>query len=117
MLGTDRKAFICDMAETYGIFDIDRVPVDLLSTLAVGLGENSRINLKKNGLKARWEIVLLALIADLMSGETDPRKRVAPAFFISEKKKDGNVMVFDSADDFDEARARILGGKEDGRSG
>ena len=34
----------CDMAETYGIFDIKRVPVRLLATLAVGLRDDSRVN-------------------------------------------------------------------------
>ena len=109
MLADDRDALICDMAETYGIFDIYGVPVVLLSTLAAGLGENSRIKLKRNGLKAPWDTVLLALIADMLSGQQEESKRIAPAFFITEKQS-GDFKVFDSPEDFERERARILGG-------
>jgi len=111
MLALDRNALICDMAETYGIFDINRVPVTLLSTLAAGLGENSRIKLKQNGLKAPWNTILLAAIVDMLSGEKDDSKRLAPGFFISEKEENKDFAVFDSPDAFDRERARILGGQ------
>lgn len=110
MLAEDRNALICDMAETYGVLDIYGVPVVLLSTLAAGLGENSRIKLKRNGLKAPWNTVLLALIADLLSNEKDASKRIAPGFFINEDKGKGDFEVFDSPEDFERERARILGG-------
>lgn len=109
MLADDRDALICDMAETYGIFDIYGVPVVLLSTLAAGLGENSRIKLKRNGLKVPWDTVLLAFIADMLSGEQEESKRIAPTFFISEKES-GGFEVFDSPEAFEAERARILGG-------
>ena len=45
----------CDMAETYGVFDIKRVPVKLLATLAVGLRDDS-------------QTVLLAKLIDVLRG-------------------------------------------------
>lgn len=54
----------CDMAETYGIFDIKRVPVQLLATLAVGLRDNSRVKMAMTQTPVRDETVLLAMIAD-----------------------------------------------------
>jgi hypothetical protein len=56
----------CDMAETYGIFDIKRVPVKLLATLAVGLRENSRVKMAKSGVKVDDQTLMLAIIADCL---------------------------------------------------
>ena len=58
----------CDMAETYGIFDIKRVPVKLLVTLAVGLRDDSRVMMAKRGALVDNKTILLAQIADMMSG-------------------------------------------------
>lgn len=54
----------CDMAETYGIFDIKRVPVQLLATLAVGLRDDSRVKRAASNTEYSDEIILLASIAD-----------------------------------------------------
>lgn len=54
----------CDMAETYGIFDIKRVPVQLLATLAVGLRDDSRVKRAASNTTCSDEIILLASIAD-----------------------------------------------------
>ena len=58
----------CDMAETYGVFDIKRVPVKLLATLAVGLRENSRVMMAKRGAIVDNKTILLAQIVDLLGG-------------------------------------------------
>lgn len=109
MLATDRTAVICDLAETYGILDMRRVPVRTLCTLAAGLGQNSRIRLKQNGLKAPWEIVLLAMLVDALSRSTD-KTMITSRFLESEKKTERpDFMVFDSPDDFRKRRAAILG--------
>ena len=54
----------CDMAETYGIFDIKRVPVQLLAPLAVGLRDDSRVKRAASNTTCSDEIILLASIAD-----------------------------------------------------
>ena len=54
----------CDMAETYGIFDIKRAPVQLLATLAVGLRDDSRVKRAASNTTCSDEIILLASIAD-----------------------------------------------------
>jgi hypothetical protein len=60
------------MAETYGIFDVKRVPVSLLATLAVGLRDDSRVMMAKHGALVDSKTVLLAQIADMLSG-TSPK--------------------------------------------
>ena len=62
----------CDMAETYGVFDIKRVPVKLLATLAVGLRDDSRVMIAKRGALVDNKTILLAQIADMISG-TNPK--------------------------------------------
>lgn len=56
----------CDMAETYGIFDIKRVPARLLATLAVGLRDDSRVKRAKTKTDYPDNTILLAIIADCL---------------------------------------------------
>jgi len=58
----------CDMAETYGVFDIKRVPVKLLATLAVGLRVDSRVMMAKRGALVNTQTVLLAKLIDVLRG-------------------------------------------------
>lgn len=58
----------CDMAETYGIFDIKRVPVRLLATLAVGLRDDSRVKRAKSKTIIDDKVIMLAYIVDLLRG-------------------------------------------------
>ena len=92
MLALDKDAFLCDMAETYHLFDIKSVNLPYLAVLASGLGVDSRIKLKAYGLKASWSNFL-------------------------EKQDKGvksNSKVFASVEDFEAAKAAILGGHTDG---
>lgn len=43
MISADRDALICDLAETYGIYDYRSLPVQTVATLSAGLRNNSRI--------------------------------------------------------------------------
>ena len=108
MLVLDESALICDMAETYHIYDIRSVPLPYLATLASGLGMDSRIKLKEYGLKAPWTTAMLAMYIDTWS--KDEGKQLLPIFL--EKREKGvksNSQVFASADDFEAAKAAILG--------
>lgn len=64
MLATDRDALLCDLAETYRIYDFNALPVSTLAALAFGLRENSRIKRMLNGLKEVDPLFILASIAD-----------------------------------------------------
>lgn len=118
MIATDRNALICDLAETYGVFDYKRVPGRLLGILAAGLGANSRIGKKINGVRGNVTEILLARILDgvqfLCWVQTeDARKNknrpksVASDFFISEDKNKAKTMTIE---DFETLKAKITGG-------
>ena len=64
MIDADEDALICDLAETYGIFNYRSLPVRLVATLAAGLRDNSRIATVVTELKVSVTDTLLAIIAD-----------------------------------------------------
>lgn len=67
MMATDADALVCDIAETYGIIDMEALPVEKLAVLSFGLRENSRIRMKMAGAKASTETFLLAGCFDMLS--------------------------------------------------
>lgn len=64
MLREDRDALVCDLAETYGIFNMKQYPASLIATFAAGLRGNARIWMKMQGQKISGEESLLALLFD-----------------------------------------------------
>ena len=119
MLAADKDALVCDLAETYGIFDYRAVPVKLLATLASGLREDSRIKMRLSGSRVPRRDLLLAAAVDRLSllvwgmsedaqrGTNRPKSLVAA--FMEETEDSGDVEAFDSAEDFEAAWAKITG--------
>lgn len=64
MIALDEDALICDFAETYNIYDMYALDVNLAATLAAGLRDNSRIRMRATGLTVDVYTLLLARIAD-----------------------------------------------------
>lgn len=119
MITADRDALICDLAETYGIFDFRALPVSLLATLAVGLREDSRIKMKLIGTKISRRDMLLAAAVDRLArlvwfmsedgkNGVNPPKSVLSAL-LGEEDQNGEVEVFDSAEDYEAEWARRTG--------
>lgn len=113
MIRVDEDALICDLAETYHIYDYRSLPVALVATFSCGLGENSRIKRKLSGEPVPLDSQLLAIIADCLTWlkwaktEDGAKNRNAPTSFYNAlmgyeqktKQKDPDVVVFDSSDD------------------
>lgn len=118
MIAVDENAFICDMAETYQVYDYRRMPGRLLGILAAGLGPNTRIKQKINGVRGTITEVLLAQIVDGVNwlvwsktkdaerGKNKP-KSVASELFVSEDKKKTKGMTIE---DFEKIREKVTGG-------
>ena len=64
MIAADEDAFICDMAEIYGVFDWRALPLSTAATLAAGLGPGSRSEGARLGLRVPLRDYLTARIAD-----------------------------------------------------
>lgn len=118
MLAFDRDALVCDLAETYGIFDYRALPVPLLATLCTGLRDDSRIKMKMSGVKAAPGTLLLAAATDWlatlvwMQSEDGRKKRNRPrpvlAVLTGAGPQQTKVQAFASGEEFEAARARIL---------
>lgn len=120
MISADRDALLCDLAETYGIFDFRALPVPALATLCVGLREDSRIKMRLSGAKASRSETLLAAAVDRLSmlwwAKTEDgaknvnRPRSLLAVITGEpEKEDSGVVSFDTADAFESAWHKITG--------
>ena len=93
----------CDMAETYGIFDIKRVPVRLLATLAVGLRDDSRVKQAKN-TTVDDKTMMLAYIVDMLRGVefNDPNSMRRYYLMPKEEREQSEHEVFDNPESFRE---------------
>lgn len=115
MIKCDEYALICDFAETYNIYDIKSLPVTKVAIFAVGLGDNSRIKMKIRGENVNRQELLLAIIIDQFNtwlaansdGNEKPQSMVEQLMGTGHEKK-GNLMKFDSAEEFMEARRKAI---------
>ena len=64
MINVDRDALICDLAETYHVFDFKSLPCKMVGILSCGLRDNSRIKMCLSGEELNLERALLAGIYD-----------------------------------------------------
>lgn len=108
---------ICDLAETYHIFNYRELPVDMLATLVSGLRADSRTKMKITGAKIPDSILIQALIFDRLSqlvwmnSEDGRRNRNRPPslYDLLTKKPKPKIMSFDNGADFDRAYAEAVG--------
>lgn len=115
MIATDRDALVCDLAETYGIFDMRALPATTLATLAVGLRDNSRIKLAMAGIKVPRDTIMQAAVVDRLSlllwyitggpktGANQPRSMVSAVMGLDPVPQNMPVLSFDTPADFDTA--------------
>ena len=119
MLRLDRDALLCDFAEYYHIYDFGLLPVQTVATLACGLREDSRIKQKISGINVPMNTLLLAHAVDRLGlliwqktkdgqhGRNKPES-IAEKMINTEKRKATHVDAFDTPEEFNEARKRIL---------
>lgn len=117
MIKADEDALICDLAETYHIFNYRELPLQLLATLSVGLREDSRIKMKLRNDRIDINTMLTASILDRLSylvwfnSSDSQHNRNRPKSVLSTLmgiKEESDVMSFDTAEDFERARKRFI---------
>lgn len=123
MLNVDRNAVICDLAETYGIYNYRELPAGTVAALAAGLRDNSRIKLKLSGAEYPLETFLLASIADRLAmllwartkdgakGRNRP-KLITDA--LQKKNRENEVRGFSKSEDFELSWLLLSGGERIG---
>jgi len=106
MIQKDEDALICDLAETYHIYDYRSLPLKLVATLAAGLRDTSRIAMNTTEVKASTTNTILAVIADHLAairaglfGEKG-LPSMYNALYPIEHEDRNMVVPFDSGEDF-----------------
>lgn len=122
MIGADRDAVICDLAETYGIFDYRALPVEMLATLVVGLRDSSRIKMHIAGSKSAQDTLLIAAAVDRLSlivwsmskdaqtGENRPNMLLPVLMNGKQEERNNSNSVFGSGEEFEAERERLIRG-------
>ena len=104
---------ICDLAETYHILDYRCVPARLLGTLICGLRENSRLQRAMSGQQCSLEALLAAKTLDAVVAlgyGLACEKRTPPSVAGLLVRQETEAKGFDSAEEFEAARERIMRG-------
>ena len=123
MIATDEDALICDLAETYHVFDYRSLPVKTVAAFCVGLREDSRIKRKISGRGCSTAELLMAMAVDRLSmliwmRTEDAQKGKNKPQFIAEKllgsdaAKGGEYKSYASAEAFKAAWSHITGGSQ-----
>lgn len=100
------------MAETYGVFDIYRLPARTLATLAVGLREDSRVQMAIEGRLVSNETMLMAVMVDTLRGVSpnNPQSMTACCYkgkTLTAAPPNAKYEVFDSPEVFKKRWAEI----------
>lgn len=119
MLAADRDALACDLWETYQIRDMEALPAKDLAMLSCGLRDDARINMILSGRKLRIETTLLAGCFDLLASikwdlggkkGNPPESMLKLITGVEASKNDNDIVSFNTAEEWEAERARILRG-------
>lgn len=121
MIRLDESALICDFAETYHILDYRALPLKTAAVLASGLRDNSRIKMRIAEMDISPETALMAAAVDRLSllvwaktkdAETGTNRPESILAKLTNKEpiKDSDLQAFDTVEEFEAARQRIIQG-------
>lgn len=121
MIKIDEDALICDLAETYQIYDYKQLPPTRIAVFSCGLRDDSRIKMKLSDQFVSIDTLLLSRISDSLSMlvwfQTEDgqkgKNRPTPLVDLFTKdtgnqEKENDVVVFNSGKDFAEVRQKLI---------
>lgn len=123
MMAIDEESLLCDLAEYYNVYSFTQLPLSTIAILASGLPVDSRIMRKFSKMNVTLTEQLLAAILDdfnsyIYSFSKDSKqginkpKSIVNAIMHAEEIAKDKPKAFVSSEDYEKARARILGGKK-----
>ena len=121
MIALDEDALICDLAETYQIYDYKQLPLTQVAVFAYGLRDDSRIKQIMSNQIVPLETTLLASIVDRLSlslwlqtkdGQKGVNRPTSIAEMLTknnkEERDERDYLVFESGEDFENYRKALL---------
>jgi hypothetical protein len=119
MIERSEDSLICDLAETYHVYDMRSFRASYIATLAAGLREDSRIMMLFSGNKIRPSLLLQAASLDKLAllwwAETkDGQKNrnrpesVVESLTKENKQTEEPPIVFESAEEFNKTREEMI---------
>jgi hypothetical protein len=121
MISLDEDALVCDLAETYQIYDYKQLPLNQVAVFAYGLRDDSRIKQMMSDQIVPLETTLLASIVDRLSlslwlqtkdGQKGVNRPASIADQLIKRDKSENdekdYLVFESGEDFENYRRALL---------
>ncbi len=121
MIRLDEDALVCDLAETYQIYDYKQLPLNQVAVFAYGLRDDSRIKQIMSNQIVPLETTLLASIVDRLSlslwlqtkdGQKGVNRPASIADQLIKRDKSENdekdYLVFESGEDFENYRKALL---------
>lgn len=109
MLKINEEAVICDLAETYNIYDYKSLDLNYIAILVLGLRDNSRIKLQMADMSVTLDQMLLGALVDrltlLLCGGKDTPNLITDIF---SKKESEKIRGFDTGEEFLKEREKIL---------
>lgn len=121
MMNLDEDALVCDLAETYQIYDYKQLPLTQVAVFAYGLRDDSRIKQIMSNQIVPLETTLLASIVDRLSlslwlqtkdGQKGVNRPASIAEMLTknnkEERDERDYLVFESGEDFENYRKALL---------
>ena len=119
MIRQDEDALICDLAETYRIYDYRQLPLLQVAVFAYGLRDDSRIKKIISNQVVSLDTLLFASMVDRLSlslwlQTTDGQKgtnrpnSIVDHLTKKEEKDEKDYLVFKSGEDFEKYREKLL---------
>ncbi|HJG23407.1 hypothetical protein F6X86_13560 [Enterococcus durans] len=120
MIYIDEEALICDLAETYQIYDYKQLPLSKVAVFSCGLREDSRIKMKMSNQTVSFETLLLAGISDKLSvllwtktkdaekGKNLPKMIMDGLLPYKKEMSTADTSIFDSSEDFERRRNELI---------
>lgn len=114
LIGKDE--IICDLAETYHIFDYRQLKLSMFVILVYGLKDNSRIKMKIMGYKIDPQFLMLANIFDQVNvlvwlNSKDGQKGTnRPKRIVDTLINENQTKGFNTPEEFEKAKDRIIRG-------
>ena len=122
MIALDEDALICDLAETYGIYEYRDYKPSKIAIFANGLSEDSRIKMRISGARATIGQLVAAISADRLAtlvwlntqdgveGKNRP-KMITPILLGEPEPEDEEpaLVTYDSLEEFQQAMSDKYG--------